>query len=98
MYKIETIRVTKWFASIPAWIVSTANGVCITIFEIKSIMKAQICHDSILFVSNFCKHWELYWLVILTCTCPIWNDPCTNIIFHKNRYLSTCNISFGAQT
>lgn len=44
MYKIETIRVTKWFASIPAWIVSTANGVCITIFEIKSIMKAQICH------------------------------------------------------
>lgn len=59
MYKIETIRVTKWFASIPAWIVSTANGVCITIFEIKSIMKAEICHDSISFVSNFCKHWEL---------------------------------------
>lgn len=49
MYKIETIRVTKWFASIPAWIVSTANGVCITIFEIKSIMKAEICHDSICF-------------------------------------------------
>lgn len=22
----------------------------------------------------------------------------TNNIFHKNRYLSTCNISFGAQT
>lgn len=53
MYKIETIRVTKWFASIPAWIVSTANGVCITIFEIKSIMKAEIywyicCHEDLM--------------------------------------------------
>lgn len=61
MYKIETIKVTKWFASIPAWIVSTANGVCITTFKIKSIMKAEICHDSILFFSKFYKHWELYW-------------------------------------
>lgn len=61
MYIIETIKVTKWFASILVWIVSTSTGIYITIFEIKSIMKAEICHDSILFVSNFCKHWELYW-------------------------------------
>lgn len=56
MYIIETIKVTKWFASILVCIVSTATGICITIFVIKSIMKAEICHDSILFFSKFYKH------------------------------------------
>lgn len=59
MYKIEIIRVIKWFVFILVWIVLIVIGVCIIIFEIKFIMKVEICYDLILFVFNFCKYWEL---------------------------------------
>lgn len=39
MYKIEIIKVIKWFVFILVWIVLIVNGVCIIIFEIKFIMK-----------------------------------------------------------
>lgn len=57
MYKIEIIRVIKWFVFILVWIVLIVNGVCIIIFEIKFIMKVEICYDLILFVFKFCKYW-----------------------------------------
>lgn len=57
MYKIEIIKVIKWFVFI--LIVLIVIGVCIIIFEIKFIMKVEICYDLILFVFNFCKYWEL---------------------------------------
>lgn len=97
MYIIETIKVTKLLTFIPVCIVSTATG--IIILKKKSILKQlKFVMIHFYFFLNFANTENCTSSYIFAHVQFKLHDPYINIIFHKNRYLSTCNISLGAQT